>query len=182
MTCSPRPGRQLEPGHSAAELAAAPTRVAGPVLLGGSTSKLESTDASCGSPRSLENGTPTGEAEDAPVLSRAGNSVAAHRHTRARGKVARPLLLLDGAHVHASQRPSLAREEPDHLLDVHEAAAMLGIAPATLRNWAYQRRLPKVKLGGSRGPLRFRVSDLQRYIRASVQAPLGARLTPREIA
>jgi hypothetical protein len=61
------------------------------------------------------------------------------------------------------------------LLDVNEAAAMLCIAPATLRNWAYQRRIAKVKLGGPRGALRFRVSDLQRFIRASVQAPIGAR-------
>jgi hypothetical protein len=64
------------------------------------------------------------------------------------------------------------------LLNVNEAAAMLCIAPTTLRNWAYQRRIAKVKLGGPHGALRFRVSDLQRFIRAGVQAPIGAgRLT-----
>lgn len=73
-------------------------------------------------------------------------------------------------------------EETDHLLDVNEAAAMLCIKPATLRNWAYQRRIPRVKLGGPHGPLRFRVSDLQRCIRASVQRPLGAGPGPSEVA
>lgn len=179
MTCSLRPGTEHQPGQAVAGLAAAPARVAAPVPPSGWTSQLDPTDAPCGSARSLA---PTAETETALVLSPAGDPVAPRRHTRARGKVARPLLSSDGAHVRASQRPSLTREEPDHLLDVNEAAVMLGIAPATLRNWAYQRRLPKVKLGGSRGPLRFRVSDLQRFIRASVQAPLGARVTPREIA
>lgn len=62
--------------------------------------------------------------------------------------------------------------EPDRLLDVHEAAAMLGIRPGTLYQWAYQRRLPKVKLFGERGPLRFRLSDIEHLIARSVQPPL----------
>lgn len=49
---------------------------------------------------------------------------------------------------------------PDRLLDVKEAAAMLGLRPATLYQWAYQRRLPVVKPSGPRGPLRFRLSTL----------------------
>lgn len=107
------------------------------------------------------------------------------RDRRASEQVARTLLppSAQGPRgVGSRRRPSVpAREETDYLLDVNEAAAMLSIAPATLRNWAYQRRIPKVKLGGSRGPLRFRVSDLQRYIRASVQRPLGARVASREV-
>lgn len=61
---------------------------------------------------------------------------------------------------------------PDRLLDVHEAAAMLRIRPGTLYQWAYQRRLPKVKLFGERGPLRFRLSDIEHLIARSVKPPL----------
>lgn len=100
----------------------------------------------------------------------------------ARASVARPLLSSDGRRAPTTRRSLLAREESDYLLDVHEAAAMLNIAPTTLRNWAYQRRIPRVKLSGLRGPLRFRRSDVQRLIRASLQGPLGARLAPREVA
>ena len=32
----------------------------------------------------------------------------------------------------------------DRLLDVHEAAAFLAVKPATLYQWAYQRRIPAV--------------------------------------
>lgn len=49
---------------------------------------------------------------------------------------------------------------------------MLGIRPGTLYQWAYQRRLPKVKLFGERGPLRFRLSDIEHLIARSVQPPL----------
>ncbi len=45
---------------------------------------------------------------------------------------------------------------PDRLLNVHEAAALLALKPATLYQWAYERRLPVVKLFGPRGALRFR--------------------------
>jgi excisionase family DNA binding protein len=61
---------------------------------------------------------------------------------------------------------------PERLLNVHEAAALLGIAPGTLYNWAYERRIPKVKLYGTRGALRFRASDVQRLIAASLQPAL----------
>lgn len=53
-------------------------------------------------------------------------------------------------------------QSPDRLLDVHDAAVLLGVKPATLYQWAYQRRIPKVKLLGH--ALRFRLSDLQRLI------------------
>ena len=61
---------------------------------------------------------------------------------------------------------------PDRLLDVKEAAALLGLKPATLYQWAYERRLPVVKFSGRRGPLRFRLSDLQRLITRSVRPAL----------
>jgi excisionase family DNA binding protein len=53
---------------------------------------------------------------------------------------------------------------PDRLLKVDEAAAMLGLKPATLYQWAYERRIPVVKPSGPRGPLRFRLSTLLRLI------------------
>ncbi len=63
---------------------------------------------------------------------------------------------------------------PDRLLDVHEAAAMLALKPATLYQWAYERRIPVVKLSGLRGPLRFRLSDIEALIARSVRPALRA--------
>jgi excisionase family DNA binding protein len=60
----------------------------------------------------------------------------------------------------------------DRLLDVHEAAAMLALKPATLYQWAYERRIPVVKLSGPRGPLRFRLSDIEALIARSVRPAL----------
>jgi excisionase family DNA binding protein len=60
----------------------------------------------------------------------------------------------------------------NRLLDVHEAAALLSLKPATLYRWAYARRLPVVKLSGPRGPLRFRLSDLESLIAKSLRPPL----------
>ena len=60
----------------------------------------------------------------------------------------------------------------DRLLDVHEAAAMLALKPTTLYQWAYERRIPIVKLSGPRGPLRFRLSDIEALIARSVRPPL----------
>lgn len=54
--------------------------------------------------------------------------------------------------------------ETDRLLDVREAAAMLGLKPSTLYQWACERRIPVVKLGRA---LRFRVSVIQKLIRDS---------------
>ena len=61
------------------------------------------------------------------------------------------------------------REEADHLLDVHEAAAMLGLKATTIYRWSYERRIPTVKLGGKRGALRFRRSDVEALIARSVR-------------
>ena len=63
---------------------------------------------------------------------------------------------------------------PDRLLNVHEAAALLALKPATLYQWAYERRLPVVKLFGPRGALRFRLSDIESLIAASVRPALRA--------
>ena len=52
----------------------------------------------------------------------------------------------------------------ERLLDVNEAGALLGLKPGTLYQWAYERRIPVVKLSGPRGPLRFRESTLLKLI------------------
>ena len=57
----------------------------------------------------------------------------------------------------------------DRLLDVRDAAALLAVKPATVYQWAYQRRIPVVKLFGPRGALRFRESDLRALIAGSVR-------------
>ena len=48
-------------------------------------------------------------------------------------------------HSRLSQASSLT----ERLLDVHEAAAMLALKPATLYQWAYERRIPVVVLTSS---------------------------------
>jgi excisionase family DNA binding protein len=58
----------------------------------------------------------------------------------------------------------------DRLLDVHEAVAVLGLQPSTLYQWAYQRRIPVVKLGRA---LRFRLSALLRLIEGSERPALA---------
>jgi excisionase family DNA binding protein len=67
---------------------------------------------------------------------------------------------------------------PDRLLDVSEAAAMLGLAKGTLYQWAYERRIPVVKPSGPRGPLRFRLKTLMALIESwerPALRPLGGR-------
>jgi len=53
----------------------------------------------------------------------------------------------------------------DRLLDVREAATILGLKPSTLYQWAYERRIPVVKLLGR--ALRFRLSTIQKLIAES---------------
>ena len=60
--------------------------------------------------------------------------------------------------------------EDDRLLDVREAAAMLGLKPSTLYQWAYERRIPVVKLLGH--ALRFRLSTIQKLIADSERPAL----------
>lgn len=57
----------------------------------------------------------------------------------------------------------------DRLIDVREAAALLGLKPSTLYQWAYHRRIPTVKLLGRRGALRFRISDIEKLIARSLR-------------
>ncbi len=65
----------------------------------------------------------------------------------------------------------------DRLLNVTEAAAMLGLKPSTLYQWAYERRIAHVKIGGA---LRFRLSALEKLIAKSEVPPLKAHTDQSE--
>lgn len=56
----------------------------------------------------------------------------------------------------------------DRLLNVREAAAILGLKPATLYQWVYERRIAFVKLGAA---LRFRLSAIEKLIAKSEMRP-----------
>ncbi len=66
----------------------------------------------------------------------------------------------------ATQDPHEARKftinEADELLDIHEAAKLLALKPATLRRWTFTRRVPFVKLGLR--SVRYRRADLEKFI------------------
>jgi excisionase family DNA binding protein len=68
----------------------------------------------------------------------------------------------------------------ERLLGVREAAAFLSVKPGTLYQWAYQRRIPVVKLFGRRGALRFRECDIRALIGSSLR-PALRRSTDREL-
>lgn len=87
----------------------------------------------------------------------------------------------------AARRESPVRPErrqgaslPERLLDAKEAAAMLGLKPTTLYQWAYERRISVVKLSGPRGALRFRLSVLMKLIeeweRPALRSPTEKKL------
>lgn len=65
----------------------------------------------------------------------------------------------------------------DRLLDVRDAAGMLGLSPKTLYQWAFERRIPVVKLFGR--ALRFRLSTIEKLIADSERPALRA-LSDRE--
>lgn len=56
----------------------------------------------------------------------------------------------------------MKRSDDERLLDVREAASMLGVKPSTIYQWAYERRIPVVKLFGR--ALRFRLSIIRKLI------------------
>lgn len=63
--------------------------------------------------------------------------------------------------------------DDDRLLDVNQAAALLGVQPSTLYQWAYERRIPKVKLFGRL--LRFKSSTIRKLIHDSERPALRDR-------
>jgi excisionase family DNA binding protein len=75
-----------------------------------------------------------------------------------------------------SSRAGPSRPAPsDRLLDVREAAAMLGLkSPRTLYKRSYASRVPSVKIGRL---LRFRRSDLEQLIADGERPALATRRT-----
>jgi excisionase family DNA binding protein len=73
---------------------------------------------------------------------------------------------------HTNRRISTPSGESDRLLDVREAAILLGLKPSTLYQWAYERKIPTVKLGRA---LRFRLSTIRQLIEQSERAPIQSR-------
>ena len=60
----------------------------------------------------------------------------------------------------------------DRLLDVNQAAELLGVKHDTLYHWAYERRVPVVKLFGR--ALRFKLSTIEKLIADSERPALRA--------
>jgi excisionase family DNA binding protein len=74
--------------------------------------------------------------------------------------------------VQHRRAPTKKLNSTERLLDVDEAAGMLSVSPKTIYDWAYQRRLPVVKLFGR--ALRFRERDLLALIDRSQRPALRA--------
>jgi excisionase family DNA binding protein len=63
-------------------------------------------------------------------------------------------------------------QDPDRLMDVNEAAALLGVKPGTLYSWASRRNVPFRKVGAS---LRFHRGELLEWTKGQVQEPRRRR-------
>jgi len=59
------------------------------------------------------------------------------------------------------------------LLKYDEAAILLGIKEQTLRLWCSKRLIPFTRIG--KGSVRFRLSDLEKYLDARAVEPVAAR-------
>ena len=56
----------------------------------------------------------------------------------------------------------------ERLLSIVDAADYLHLAPATLRNWVYKKKIGFIKLGGK---VLFRQSDLDRHVTSCFVEP-----------
>ena len=65
-------------------------------------------------------------------------------------------------------------QDPDRLMNVDEAAALLGMKPGTLYSWASKRKVPFRKVGAA---TRFHRGELLEWTRA--QAETGRQAAPR---
>jgi len=61
----------------------------------------------------------------------------------------------------------MCAQDPDRLLDVKEAAALLGMKPGTLYSWASKRNVPFRKVGAA---LRFHRGELLEWTKEQAQA------------
>ena len=67
--------------------------------------------------------------------------------------------------------------DPDGLLDIHEAARLLGVSATSLRRWTNSGLLPHLRIGGKR-ERRFRRGDLLAFLDPAPAGP-AARQTGR---
>lgn len=67
-------------------------------------------------------------------------------------------------------------QDPDRLMDVDEAAALLGMKPGTLYSWDSKRRVPFRKVGAA---LRFHRGELLEWTKEQAQGEGSARRAPR---
>ena len=88
------------------------------------------------------------------------------RHRRGTGKLNGREKIMRSARQAPCAGPAFdrfANEAPDRLLNVEEAAQMLGLkSPRTLYKWSYEGRVRSVKV--SRNVVRFYHSDLERIL------------------
>ena len=76
---------------------------------------------------------------------------------------------------HSRSEKASATPAAQPLMNEHQAAALLGVAVKTLRNWRCRGDGPKfVKLGGGR-MVRYRESDLTAFIERDVRASTSDR-------
>ena len=69
---------------------------------------------------------------------------------------------------HVRLRNKVTERRP--LLNAKEVATKLGVSVHTVYQWAYERRIPSVKLLGT--ALRFRESDIGKLIKDGERRPL----------
>lgn len=68
----------------------------------------------------------------------------------------------------------MCEQDPDRLMDVDEAAALLRMKPGTLYSWASKRKVPFRKVGAA---LRFHRGELLEWTKEQGQG--SARSAPR---
>jgi predicted DNA-binding transcriptional regulator AlpA len=90
--------------------------------------------------------------------------------------------------VRASDLPSIEGRADDELLTIEEAAAYVGLSPATLNNWRTGVRgvrggPPWIPLhDGPKSPVRYRVGDVRAWLASRVVHPSEGTDTPARVA
>ncbi len=72
-------------------------------------------------------------------------------------------------------QPSPTESQSPKLLHPHEAAKLLRLSVVTIRSYVRDEKIPYIRLGGRRGPIRFKLEDLQEWIDNSHHYPEEVR-------
>jgi excisionase family DNA binding protein len=59
----------------------------------------------------------------------------------------------------------------ERLIDKKEMASLLGIHERTLDNWVSMHKIPFIKLGGRSTPVKFRLSQVEEWLRTKEVKP-----------